>query len=175
MHVRRARRQGVARGPLHDRRPDDGHGASPASRHTDVVAEFPNLAAYRRSAAKRGRPSSGRSPTSSQSSRRMSRSRSRPEPTSSNPKERQMTYFEGFIVPVPEANRDAYRKHAADAAPDLPGIRRPAACRGLGQRRARRQGHRLPQGGRCQAGREGRLLLVRISATARPATPPTRR
>ena len=28
-----------------------------------------------------------------------------------------MTYFEGFIVPVPEANQEAYRKHAADAAP----------------------------------------------------------
>ena len=28
-----------------------------------------------------------------------------------------MTYFEGFIAPVPEANKDAYRKHAADAAP----------------------------------------------------------
>jgi uncharacterized protein YbaA (DUF1428 family) len=28
-----------------------------------------------------------------------------------------MTYFEGFIVPVPEANRQAYRKYAADAAP----------------------------------------------------------
>ena len=28
-----------------------------------------------------------------------------------------MTYFEGFIVPVPEASKDAYRKHAADAAP----------------------------------------------------------
>jgi uncharacterized protein YbaA (DUF1428 family) len=28
-----------------------------------------------------------------------------------------MTYFEGFIVPVPEANKDAYHKHAADAAP----------------------------------------------------------
>ena len=27
-----------------------------------------------------------------------------------------MTYFEGFIAPVPEANKDAYRKHAADAA-----------------------------------------------------------
>ena len=25
-----------------------------------------------------------------------------------------MTYFEGFIVPVPEANRDAYRKHAGE-------------------------------------------------------------
>jgi uncharacterized protein YbaA (DUF1428 family) len=27
-----------------------------------------------------------------------------------------MTYFEGFIAPVPEANKDAYRRHAADAA-----------------------------------------------------------
>jgi uncharacterized protein YbaA (DUF1428 family) len=27
-----------------------------------------------------------------------------------------MTYFEGFIAPVPEANKDAYRQHAADAA-----------------------------------------------------------
>ena len=28
-----------------------------------------------------------------------------------------MTYFEGFLVPVPEANKDAYRKQASDAAP----------------------------------------------------------
>jgi len=28
-----------------------------------------------------------------------------------------MTYFEGFIVPVPEANKDAYRKHASEFAP----------------------------------------------------------
>lgn len=28
-----------------------------------------------------------------------------------------MTYFEGFVVPVPEARRDDYRKHAVDAAP----------------------------------------------------------
>jgi uncharacterized protein YbaA (DUF1428 family) len=28
-----------------------------------------------------------------------------------------MTYFEGFIVPVPEANREAYIKHATDFAP----------------------------------------------------------
>ena len=27
-----------------------------------------------------------------------------------------MTYFEGFIVPVPEASKDDYQKHAADAA-----------------------------------------------------------
>jgi uncharacterized protein YbaA (DUF1428 family) len=28
-----------------------------------------------------------------------------------------MTYFEGFLVPVPEANKEAYRKSAADFAP----------------------------------------------------------
>ena len=28
-----------------------------------------------------------------------------------------MTYVEGFVVPVPTANKDAYRRHAADAAP----------------------------------------------------------
>jgi uncharacterized protein YbaA (DUF1428 family) len=28
-----------------------------------------------------------------------------------------MTYFEGFLVPVPENSREEYRKHAADAAP----------------------------------------------------------
>jgi uncharacterized protein YbaA (DUF1428 family) len=28
-----------------------------------------------------------------------------------------MTYFEGFIVPVPQANRDAYLKHSSDFAP----------------------------------------------------------
>jgi uncharacterized protein YbaA (DUF1428 family) len=28
-----------------------------------------------------------------------------------------MTYFEGFIAPVPEANKDAYLKHANDFAP----------------------------------------------------------
>ena len=28
-----------------------------------------------------------------------------------------MTYIEGFVVAVPEANKEAYRKHAADAAP----------------------------------------------------------
>jgi uncharacterized protein YbaA (DUF1428 family) len=28
-----------------------------------------------------------------------------------------MTYVEGFVVAVPTANKEAYRKHAADAAP----------------------------------------------------------
>jgi uncharacterized protein YbaA (DUF1428 family) len=28
-----------------------------------------------------------------------------------------MTYFEGFILPVPEGSKDAYRNHAAEAAP----------------------------------------------------------
>jgi uncharacterized protein YbaA (DUF1428 family) len=33
-----------------------------------------------------------------------------------------MTYIEGFIVPVPEANKDAYRKHASDFAPLVQGV-----------------------------------------------------
>ena len=33
-----------------------------------------------------------------------------------------MTYFEGFIVPVPEANKDAYRKHASEFAPLVQGV-----------------------------------------------------
>ena len=28
-----------------------------------------------------------------------------------------MAYIEGFVAAVPRANKDAYRKHAADAAP----------------------------------------------------------
>jgi uncharacterized protein YbaA (DUF1428 family) len=28
-----------------------------------------------------------------------------------------MTYFEGFIAPVPETNRDAYKKHSSQFAP----------------------------------------------------------
>jgi uncharacterized protein YbaA (DUF1428 family) len=30
-----------------------------------------------------------------------------------------MTYFEGFIVPVPDTNRTAYQKHADEFAPVL--------------------------------------------------------
>ena len=33
-----------------------------------------------------------------------------------------MTYFEGFVVPVPEANEGAYRKHSAEFAPVLQGV-----------------------------------------------------
>ena len=33
-----------------------------------------------------------------------------------------MTYFEGFIVPVPEANRDAYYNHATDFGPLFQGV-----------------------------------------------------
>ncbi|HET6535513.1 MAG TPA: DUF1428 domain-containing protein, partial [Sphingomicrobium sp.] len=37
-----------------------------------------------------------------------------------------MTYFEGFIVPVPEANKDAFAKHANQMTPLLQeiGVRR---------------------------------------------------
>jgi uncharacterized protein YbaA (DUF1428 family) len=41
-----------------------------------------------------------------------------------------MTYFEGFIVPVPEGNREAFRKHASGLAPLLKevGVRRQVEC-----------------------------------------------
>ena len=35
-----------------------------------------------------------------------------------------MTYFEGFVVPVPESNKDAYRKHATRFRAAGPGRRR---------------------------------------------------
>src|SRR5215217_1394835 len=37
-----------------------------------------------------------------------------------------MTYFEGFILPVPEANQEAYREHASEFAGIIPefGVRR---------------------------------------------------
>jgi len=28
-----------------------------------------------------------------------------------------VTYFEGFLVPVPESKREEYRKHASDGTP----------------------------------------------------------
>src|SRR3546814_3726306 len=43
-----------------------------------------------------------------------------------------MTYVEGFVVAVPTANREAYRKHAAEAAPLFKefGVRRMVECWG---------------------------------------------
>jgi uncharacterized protein YbaA (DUF1428 family) len=41
-----------------------------------------------------------------------------------------MTYFEGFIVPVPEANKDAYKAHSSQFAPIVQefGVRRMVEC-----------------------------------------------
>ena len=43
-----------------------------------------------------------------------------------------MTYVEGFVVAVPTANKEAYRKHAAEAAPLFKefGVRRMVECWG---------------------------------------------
>ena len=83
--VRLARRQAVARRrPLHHRRPDDGHGPQASPTAAGMLADFPNLAAYRearRSAA--GVPAGARRPA-----RRIPRT---PTGRSSS-----MTYFEGF-------------------------------------------------------------------------------
>jgi len=55
----------------------------------------------------------------------MSRRRSRPDRTAKEG-EGKMTYFEGFVVPVPEANKDAFRDHANGLSPALRdvGVRR---------------------------------------------------
>ena len=63
-----------------------------------------------------------------------------------------MSYVEGFVVAVPAANKEAYRKHAADAAPMFKEFGATAHGRGLGRQRARRQAHRLQGRGESQAG-----------------------
>src|SRR3546814_8125256 len=53
--------------------------------------------------------------------------------TIESPRRREtMTYVEGFVVAVPTANREAYRKHAAEAAPLFKefGVRRMVECWG---------------------------------------------
>ena len=77
-----------------------------------------------------------------------------------------MTYFEGFIVPVPEANRDAYLKHATGLAPIVQeiGVRRMVET----------WEDDVPEGKvtdfrkavDAKPGREDRLLLLRISVEA---------
>lgn len=44
-----------------------------------------------------------------------------------------MTYFEGFIVPVPEGNKEAFAKHADQLSPSLKdcGVRRQVECWGV--------------------------------------------
>ena len=54
-----------------------------------------------------------------------------------------MGYADGFLVPVPAANKDAYRADGRQGRGDLQGIRRHAGGRSVGRRRARRQGHRF--------------------------------
>ena len=60
-----------------------------------------------------------------------------------------MSYIEGFVAAVPRANKEAYRKHVAEALPLFQEARRHTHGGELGRRRAGRQGHRL------QALREG--------------------
>ena len=77
-----------------------------------------------------------------------------------------MGYADGFLVPVPAANKEAYRAMAAKARGDLQGIRRHAGGRSVGRRRARRQGHRLQGRGEGHGRREDRLLLDRMAVEA---------
>ena len=82
-----------------------------------------------------------------------------------------MSYVDGFVVAVPTANREAYRKHAEEALAIFKEHGGAALRRVLGRRRARRQGHVLPDGGEAQGRRDGGLLLGRMALAGRRATP----
>src|SRR6266542_219288 len=97
----------MARGrPLHHRRPADGHRPTQPQthRHGRRIPQPRRLCEARRGAA--GVPACAQ----------RSAGRFRGQPTSTR-RSSSMTYFEGFIVPVPEANKDAYRQHAREFAP----------------------------------------------------------
>ena len=87
-----------------------------------------------------------------------------------------MTYFEGFRrPPSPKANREAYRKHAADAAPIFHefGVTRHVEAWDSDVPEGKVTDFRKAV--ERQGRREGRLRLVRISRQGDAATPPTRR
>ena len=87
-----------------------------------------------------------------------------------------MTYVEGFVVPVPTANKEAYLEHAAaTVAPMFKefGATRIVEC--WGDDVPARQGHRLLPRGAGEGRRDGRLFSGSNIPTRRPATPPTRR
>ena len=77
-------------------------------RHTDLVADFPNLAAY----LKRGE---ARPAFQQALSDQLCRVCGQPTPARTR-RSSSMTYFEGFVVPVATANKDAFRTHAAEFA-----------------------------------------------------------
>ena len=84
-------------------------------------------------------------------------------------------YVDGFVAPVPEANREAYRAMATKAA----GIFREHGAlrfaRDMGRRRPRGQADRLRALGEGRGRREDRLLARSNGPTRRPATPAGRR
>ena len=109
-------RQGLVRRPLHHRRPDDGHGAAQSAPHRTWSPSKPTLAAF--VARGEARPAFQRA---------LADQLAVFDAHQPERKESSMTYFEGFVVPVPEANKEEYRKHASDAAPHLQGVWRQRA------------------------------------------------
>ena len=61
-----------------------------------------------------------------------------------------MSYIDGFVTPVPNDNREAYRKHAAEAAALFRSTARPGHGV-LGRRRSRRQAHVVHDGVKREA------------------------
>ena len=71
------------------------------------------------------------------------------------------SYADGFVVPVPAANRDAYIRMASNAASVFEEY---GACRRrLGRRRAQWKGDRFPARGRCEGRRDDCLQLDRVA------------
>ncbi len=85
-----------------------------------------------------------------------------------------MTYVEGFVAAVPTANKEAYRKHAADAAPlfkefGVTRMSRPGATTCPTARSPTSQGAFRPRTTRASSSPGSNIR------TRPPATPPTRR
>src|SRR4051794_7930297 len=94
----------AGRRPVHHRRPRHGHDAT-------LPAPYQ---------PRRRIPERRRFPETRRSAPRIPARACRPArdvPRAPTRRSRCMTYFEGFVAPVPEANKDAYRKHANKFAP----------------------------------------------------------
>src|SRR5688572_23450876 len=110
-----ARRQGMARGPVHHRRPADDHGAPQLAPHRAGLG-IPQ--SRRTGEARRGAPcipAGARRPAGGLQGKRAGAAAGLNQ--RSQGRRGKVTYFEGFIVPVPEDKKDAYRQMAAGGAP----------------------------------------------------------
>ena len=76
-------------------------------------------------------------------------------------------YVDGTLMPVPAANKEAFRAWAANDGGAVQGVRRHPRARRLGRRRAGRQGHRLQARGEGQGRRDRHVRLGRMAVEGR--------